>query len=525
LIKRHTAIRIAVVASIVLFFSLRVSWISDDALITLRQALNLRHGWGPGFNPLENVQAYTHPLWFSLWVFLGYFTNEWMYSIVLFSLACTALAVALIAYVTRNFLTAVLVAIMLVSSNAFIEYSTSGLENPLSYLLVGIIILCVVRAHSETQFPDWNYAFFGLLCALAFLNRMDYAILLVPPILSVLWPHRRKVRIIATFGISLATPIILWGAYSFTAFHAFLPNTFEAKRNLHIPLWEVLTQGITYILFSMIHDPVSGIILIVGLAVTLRSRAPGIRPLAYGILLYFAYVIYVGGDFMAGRFLAVPVFMTIFLCVLSRPHFSFMSHRVVSSRLVLSIGAALLLVGVNAITPITSIQNPQVPRWRYQSHSGIADERGYFVQGGRRSVQDLFVDRHEPVRTAASIRRIYDPAQISLHEINFLASTWPSAPEHFALPRNVLTVCGQLGALGIGQGPAIHLIDTCGLTDKFLASLPFSAHSFHWRIGHFSRSVPDGYEKAIRLRDPSFVTDPVMRAHLQRLWSHISHTW
>ena len=208
MIKRAVLIRIAIVVGVVVFFSLRVSWISDDALITLRQALNLRHGWGPGFNPLENVQAYTHPLWFTAWVFLGYFTNEWIYSIVLFSLACTALAVALIATVSRNILNTIVVAILLVSSNAFIEYSTSGLENPLSYLLIGCVILLVVHTHVTTRVTNWQYSLFGLLCALAFLNRMDYAILLIPPVLSALWPHRRNLRIIAAFGIALATPIV-----------------------------------------------------------------------------------------------------------------------------------------------------------------------------------------------------------------------------------------------------------------------------------------------------------------------------
>ena len=525
MIKRAVLIRIAIVVGIVLFFSLRVSWISDDALITLRHALNLRHGWGPGFNPLENVQAYTHPLWFTAWEFLGYFTNEWIYSIVLFSLACTALAVALIASVSRSILNTIAVAILLVSSNAFIEYSTSGLENPLSYLLIGCIIHLVVHTHVATRVPYWKFVLFGMLGALAFLNRMDYAILLIPPIVSALWPHRRNLRIISAFGIALAAPIVVWSTYSFKTFHAFLPNTFEAKRNLHIPLWEVLTQGITYVFFSMIHDPVSAIILIVGLVVALRSQSPGIRPIAYGIVLYLAYVVYVGGDFMAGRFLAVPVYMCIFLGVLSKPRFTFISQRVISSPVVLTVCSALLLFSMNAITPITSIQNPQSPRWDYHSHNGISDERGYFVQNGHRSIQELVVERHDFLQTADSRRFVFDPKLISLHQINFLASTWPSAPTHFTTPRAVITVCGQLGALGIGQGPATHLIDTCGLTDKFLASVPFSAHSFHWRIGHFSRTVPDGYEKAVRLRDPLFVTDRALRAKLQLLWSRISHTW
>jgi len=525
LIKRTVLIRIAIVVGIVLFFSLRVSWISDDALITLRQALNLRHGWGAGFNPLENVQGYTHPLWFSAWVYLGYFTNEWIYSIILFSLLCTAIAVALIAFVTRSVLNAVIAAIVLASSNAFIEYSTSGLENPLSYLLIGAVILLVVQAHSQVHVEKWKYGIIGLLCALAFLNRMDYAILLAAPIVSLLWPQRRKLKIIFTFGIALATPIMVWGIYAFRTFHAFLPNTFEAKRNLHIPLWEVLTQGLNYIFYSIVHDPVSGIILLVGLTLALRSRTPGVRPIGIGLLMYLAYVVYVGGDFMVGRFLAVPVYMCVFLSVISWPQSRSITQRVFSSPALLRISAIILLFGVNAVTPITSIQNPQSPRWDYHSHNGISDERGYFVKNGHRSIQDLVVERHDFLQTAKSLRFAFDPEQISLHQINFLATTWPSAPTHFTTPRAVITVCGQLGALGIGQGPATHLIDTCGLTDKFLASIPFSAHAFQWRIGHFSRTIPDGYEKAVRLRDPSFVTDPIMRAHLQRLWSRISHTW
>ena len=35
------------------------SWISDDALITMRHVLNFINGYGPVFNVGERVQAYT----------------------------------------------------------------------------------------------------------------------------------------------------------------------------------------------------------------------------------------------------------------------------------------------------------------------------------------------------------------------------------------------------------------------------------------------------------------------------------
>ena len=72
---------LAIVAVLVVGF--RLAWISDDALITLRTALNITHGWGPGFNATESVQAYTHPLWFLLWVAIGVFTGQWVWGLSL----------------------------------------------------------------------------------------------------------------------------------------------------------------------------------------------------------------------------------------------------------------------------------------------------------------------------------------------------------------------------------------------------------------------------------------------------------
>src|SRR4026209_1215448 len=44
----------------------KIAWVADDALITVRSALNFVHGYGATFNIDERVQAYTHPAWFLL---------------------------------------------------------------------------------------------------------------------------------------------------------------------------------------------------------------------------------------------------------------------------------------------------------------------------------------------------------------------------------------------------------------------------------------------------------------------------
>ena len=89
---------------IVLAATVRLAWITDDALITLRTALNLTHGWGPGYNASESVQAYTHPLWFVLWLIVGSTTDAWILGILVLSLILTSAAVAIVVWQTRSVL-------------------------------------------------------------------------------------------------------------------------------------------------------------------------------------------------------------------------------------------------------------------------------------------------------------------------------------------------------------------------------------------------------------------------------------
>jgi hypothetical protein len=81
---------------LVVLAAIRVSWISDDALITLRTSLNITHGWGPGFNATESVQAFTYPLWFLLWVGIGALTNQWILGLLALGAVLVAVAVALL---------------------------------------------------------------------------------------------------------------------------------------------------------------------------------------------------------------------------------------------------------------------------------------------------------------------------------------------------------------------------------------------------------------------------------------------
>jgi hypothetical protein len=66
------------------------------------------------------------------------------------------------------------------------------------------------------------------------------------------------------------------------------------------------------------------------------------------------------------------------------------------------------------------------------------------------------------------------------------------------------------------------LIDSCALTDRFLADLPFTPNpTSTWKPGHYERTIPDGYEQAIKAADANFMKDINARGHLSEVWAQI----
>jgi arabinofuranosyltransferase len=66
-----------------------------------------------------------------------------------------------------------------------------------------------------------------------------------------------------------------------------------------------------------------------------------------------------------------------------------------------------------------------------------------------------------------------------------------------------------LGTNSLGNPPEVHYIDPCALTDPLLARLP-AKYEPGWRIGHFERQIPAGYEDSIR-EDKNLLKDPLTK--------------
>lgn len=523
-------ILVARISAVVLVgvLALRIAWMSDDALITLRTVLNITHEWGPGYNATERVMAFTHPLWFLLWVTLGTLTHQWVVGLLIFSVMLTAGAAALVVWRTDSLIRIIVATGLLLFSNAFMDYATSGLENPLAYLLVGTLIALTLSGRRSTT----TALLVGLTAAAVFLTRFDLAVLIAPAALLFAWRWRSTPRLLAASLTAAVAPLIVWFAWSKLTYDTWLPNTFEAKRNVNIPTTELVVQGLRYLWVTFEHDPVSFIALLVGvLAAAFLGKAIH-RAWAIGVVLYLAYVVWIGGDFMAGRFVAVPVYVAVFLFA-AVPWGSDAGRTTtdddgarITAQFATGTVAVAALIGVSALAgsvPV-SLSATEQPRWEIDQNFNAftLDARGSSSANGmtlRQVMNNLSLAYINPdvapLGNGSGLAR-------TLREIDKAASDWPTSDGNFTLPSEVGVYCGFLGNLGIATGPSVHLIDNCALTDRFLAGKPYiPTEPFAWNPGHFHREVPQGYEEAVRTGDPKKLADAREAFTLEQLWSRI----
>ena len=157
------------------------------------------HGYGLTWNVSERVQSYTNPLWLLLFTPFYFVTQNGFYTALFFSMAVSTCAVVLFVWkIARSDVAATLGVLTLTFSVAFVDYSTSGLENPLTHLLLGLFIWVYwtreVSVGSEARRSvagiegvPWLLSF---LASLAALNRMDTILLFLPGLVHVLAVRR-----------------------------------------------------------------------------------------------------------------------------------------------------------------------------------------------------------------------------------------------------------------------------------------------------------------------------------------------
>jgi arabinofuranosyltransferase len=172
-------VRVALGTALLLSFLwaiVRYAWAAEDAYITLRTVDNFVHGHGLRWNVAERVQAYTHPLWMLVLSAVYAVTREDFLTLVFTCVTLSVAAFALLQGLARSTMQALACGAILLLSPAYIDFSSSGLENALSHLLLAIFALVYLDGRQDPV---------GLrrrtfVAALCMTNRLDLGLLLLP---------------------------------------------------------------------------------------------------------------------------------------------------------------------------------------------------------------------------------------------------------------------------------------------------------------------------------------------------------
>ena len=456
--------------AVLLVVIVRCAWVCDDAFITLRTIDNLVNGHGLRWNIAERVQTFTHPLWMLLLTAFYTLTREPYYTTLVVSVLLSGVVAWLVAArVARSVIGALLALVILILSKAFVDYSTSGLENPLSHLLLVLFILILIRGEDGERQP----LALTLVAGLALTNRMDLLLVVLPGLVGSLraLPAKRALRVIA---IGLA-PFLVWELFALIYYGAPFPNSAYAKLATGIPRTALIRQGLLYFVNSLRVDPVTLCVIGAAAAFAVRRRCREELLLMAGAGSYLAYVLFIGGDFMSGRFFSVPLIVA--AAVLSRwrpakPGFFEMLPFVV-----------LILPGLAdpAAPPFSDANYADRQRGRRSDAARITDERAFYY--------------NETGLLRAGRGDAPMPDHPSAHDGRRAREGGPA-----------VVVRGGVGFFGYYAGPAVHIVEPWAVTDPLLARLPIPDGA-PWRIGHFTRAIPRGYEETlatgeIRLTDP-----------------------
>lgn len=469
------------------------AWMVDDAYITLRTVDNFVNGLGLTWNPDERVQVYTHPLWMFCLSVLYFVTREGFVTTLLFSYG---LLLALIFVVERRFAREgawkpVLFLALLVVSKAFFDFTSSGLENPLTVLLVALFYgIWLAPEPAEIDARLRRFLVLLLIAALAFFNRIDTLLLYLPALgwETIVLGRAAGTRIIKPLLLG-TLPATGWLAFSVIYYGVPFPNTAYAKVVTNgVSAAAFWAQGAAYFLNSLEWDPPTLVVMALATVWALASRNRTAILAACGMLLYLLYVAKVGagGTHMSGRFFSGPYVLgaLILLALLQDWREAAPIGALAAAFVFLSPGAPLRSPG--GVNPMGK---------GGQGRSGIIDTRYYVHQEGA-ALMSWERGRSWPNHG------------------------WYAEGKRFRQGKEKVSVGGAGGGLPIGYfaygaGPDKFIVDILGLSDPLLARLPMQK-GWNWWGGHFRRDVPAGYVESVRNGDNEIV-DPDLHAFYEKI--------
>ena len=342
---------------------IRTAWISENSWNTLRCVVNFVNGYGPTLRTGERLQGFVHPLWFLLVsggslisgnVFAATFVLSIVLSLVTMWLVISCLSV--------SFWSGMLAGSGLLLSKAYVDFSTSGFENPLAHFLLVLGVWLGFVAVDSNEDRGYATAALAVLAAL-YLCRPDLVLIVLPFWMLVVWRSRRDFLKTGAMILVAILPAVLWTLFSLFYYPTPLPNRAYMISQSGLTGSESFRQGLVYLVDSFSRDPITLTFVLVGIVLAWRG-SPALKALAIGVAVYLGYVVSIGGDMMTGRFLSVPLIVS--AAILARSELSLPE----------SASVAVLFAVLGAISLPATILSGRTYSDPSTSPQRIRDERG-----------------------------------------------------------------------------------------------------------------------------------------------------
>lgn len=465
-------------------------WISDDGLIVLRTVRNLEEGNGPVFNAGERVEANTSTLWQYLILLVRWVTNAPLESIAVnLGLLLAVAAMVLGAWATaRAFyrsgqfsapLVAPAGALVYLALPPARDFFTSGLEWGLSiFYLAGLWALLQHWAQSRTTTSAYWLA---LWAGLSWLVRPEFALYGGLAGLLLLAAHRNWKVWLGILGAALPIP----AGYQFfrMGYYGLLtPHTAVAK-SASSSAWG---SGLNYLQdFVGPYALYLPVLVLAGAALwtfraqlrpaALRSSATVTYLMVGTAAVHVLYVLRVGGDFMHGRMLLLPLFAALL------PVFVLPLKGLVSA----------LAATFCAVWAVVVVLRGHPTDWEaYEQPLSIVDERDFWTYATNREAG--YPPRSAKDYLGMKFMRGYEEAGEKLVDGDALATiyvedeekdllNWLTVPREPGMDEPPTVYLVNLGMTSMNAPLNVRVLDTIGLATPLAARMPREEGG---RVGH-----------------------------------------
>jgi len=478
-IKSPHKVVLIIVMSFFAWLLAKNSWSSDDSFITIRVVDNFINGYGLVWNVGERVQVFTHPLWLLFMTPIYAILKDPYQTIYWLSYAVSLTAIyLLLSRFTENYKATLLTGLLVAASMAFIDYSSSGLENPLTHLLLIIMLILVLKQKNSLKI----IFFTAIIASLSAVNRLDTILFYIPVLGYQLYEMRsawKKALVLMSLGFM---PLLVWEFFAVIYFGVPFPNPYYAKlAAANLPVGWFHDQAWNYFRNSFRWDPITlGTIFLSMVFIVWEHNIKKIS-IVIGMVFYLYYIYSIGGDFMSGRFFSA-LFLIAVTLLTTVDYVSLVGK--IDARTYTFILLSIIFLGLAAeYPPVLTKQTDSDP---FFDLHGIANEKLYYFGA-----------------TSWHNRNQFDAIFVfGVDGINFRKSG-----ERYV-------VRDTIGLFGYYAGPKVYIMDAIALSDPLRSRLPVLGPD---RIGHFFRAFPLGYEETVKDHFNNHILNPDLRLYYDKL--------